>query len=109
MLWRIHTSVISLRDLPQGSAIIGCSRCLRSTPGANRSYRSLTKHPSVDSIPFQNQQTGGPGTALIGPGGLLRVRRPFMKDDQRLGAMYWIDHFVVGTTDVDRWGEWSGE
>jgi len=32
-----------------------------------------------------------------------------MKDDQRLGAMYWIDHFVVGTTDVQRWGEWSTE
>jgi len=32
-----------------------------------------------------------------------------MKDDQRLGAMYWIDHFVVGTTDVPRWGEWSTE
>ena len=32
-----------------------------------------------------------------------------MKDDQRLGAMYWIDHFVVGTTDVTRWGEWAAE
>ena len=32
-----------------------------------------------------------------------------MKDDQRLGAMYWIDHFVVGTTDVAKWGDWSTE
>jgi len=32
-----------------------------------------------------------------------------MKDDQRLGAMYWIDHFVVGTTDVARWGDWAGD
>jgi len=32
-----------------------------------------------------------------------------MKDDQRLGAMYWIDHFVVGTTDVPRWGDWVAE
>src|SRR5437773_7787040 len=32
-----------------------------------------------------------------------------MKDDQRLGAMYWIDHFVVGTTDVNKWGDWSTE
>jgi len=32
-----------------------------------------------------------------------------MKDDQRLGAMYWIDHFVVGTTDVQRWGDWAAD
>jgi hypothetical protein len=32
-----------------------------------------------------------------------------MKDDQRLGAMYWIDHFVVGTTDVPQWAEWADE
>jgi catechol 2,3-dioxygenase-like lactoylglutathione lyase family enzyme len=28
--------------------------------------------------------------------------------DQRPGAVYWIDHFVVGTADLDRWVEWAG-
>lgn len=26
-----------------------------------------------------------------------------MLDDQRPGAIYWIDHYVVGTDDIDRW------
>src|SRR5437899_994017 len=26
-----------------------------------------------------------------------------MLDDQRPGTVYWIDHYVVGTSDVDRW------
>jgi hypothetical protein len=26
-------------------------------------------------------------------------------DDQRPGTIYWIDHYVVGSDDLDRWGE----
>src|SRR5712692_9855880 len=28
-----------------------------------------------------------------------------MSDDQRPGTIYWIDHYVVGTNDVDRWAD----
>jgi hypothetical protein len=30
-----------------------------------------------------------------------------MLDDQRPGTVYWIDHYVVGSDDLDRWGEFG--
>ena len=30
-----------------------------------------------------------------------------MLDDQRPGAVYWIDHYVVGTDDLDRWADFE--
>jgi catechol 2,3-dioxygenase-like lactoylglutathione lyase family enzyme len=30
-----------------------------------------------------------------------------MAVDQRPGALYWVDHYVVPTTDLDRWLEWN--
>ena len=30
-----------------------------------------------------------------------------MAVDQRLGALYWIDHYAVPTQDLDRWVEWN--
>ena len=30
-----------------------------------------------------------------------------MLDDQRPGTVYWIDHYVVGSDELDRWGEWG--
>jgi len=30
-----------------------------------------------------------------------------MAEDQRLGALHWIDHYAVPTNDLDRWVEWN--
>jgi catechol 2,3-dioxygenase-like lactoylglutathione lyase family enzyme len=30
-----------------------------------------------------------------------------MAEDQRLGALYWIDHYAVPTNDLDRWVDWN--
>src|SRR5436305_10225634 len=33
--------------------------------------------------------------------------RGHMLDDQPLGTLYWIDHYVVGSDDLDRWGDFQ--
>src|SRR5438105_2750051 len=30
-----------------------------------------------------------------------------MSEDQRLGALHWIDHYAVPTSDLDRWVDWN--
>jgi catechol 2,3-dioxygenase-like lactoylglutathione lyase family enzyme len=30
-----------------------------------------------------------------------------MAEDQRLGALHWIDHYAVPTSDIERWIEWN--
>src|SRR5688572_26500934 len=30
-----------------------------------------------------------------------------MLDDQRPGTVYWIDHYVVGSDDLERWGDFQ--
>src|SRR5438093_174252 len=30
-----------------------------------------------------------------------------MAEDQRLGALHWIDHYAVPTNDLDRWVDWN--
>jgi predicted enzyme related to lactoylglutathione lyase len=32
-----------------------------------------------------------------------------MLDDQRPGTVYWIDHYVVGSDDLDRWGDFEAK
>jgi catechol 2,3-dioxygenase-like lactoylglutathione lyase family enzyme len=32
-----------------------------------------------------------------------------MAEDQRLGALHWIDHYAVPTNDIDRWAEWNAD
>ena len=32
-----------------------------------------------------------------------------MLDDQRPGTVYWIDHYVVGSDDLDRWADFEAK
>ena len=32
-----------------------------------------------------------------------------MAEDQRLGALHWIDHYAVATNDLDRWVDWNAK
>src|SRR5579871_861235 len=34
-------------------------------------------------------------------------RRLHMLEDQRPGTVYWIDHYVVGSDDLDRWADFQ--
>src|SRR5438309_2116738 len=47
--------------------------------------------------------TPGSHAAPVDVGG----RRPAMREAQRPGTVYWIDHYVVGSNDLDRWADFE--